>query len=649
MKSKIISVIPATKVAPNREQVFSYLVSPDQKVSAGQLVRINFARRNIFGVALDAEPQTNTTFKLKQITDIVEKQPALTEIQLQLAKWIADYYMTSLGLVIKTMLPRRSVRPPKFVENKVARDKPHQLNDSQAKALEIILQAKKNTTLLHGVTGSGKTEVYLQAIAKMIATGKQSIVMIPEIALTPQTIDRFTKRFGPQKIALLHSRLSYGARYREWLRIRNEEAQIVIGPRSALFAPVQKLGLIVMDEEHETSYKQWDQHPRYHARRVARQYTKLADAKLILGSATPSVETFFAAEQGVINYVKLPDRIKQKKLPQVKIVDMRQELAAGNRSVFSEILQTSIEQALHKKEQVILFINRRGAATFVMCRDCGHVIECPNCSVSLTYHFQDRPLICHHCGHQEQSPRQCPSCQSTQIKFFGAGTQKIEIEAKKLFPEAQILRMDTDTTRLVLAHQKIFTKFANQQADILIGTQMVAKGFDLPNVTLVGIMSADTALNIPNFRAHEQTFQLLTQVAGRTGRDKKGGHVILQTYHPKHAVIQNAARHDYSSFYQAEILERKLLQNPPFIRLAKLTIKGRDNAKVKHEASKTSQELLRQFPKLKILGPAPAIIAKKQHQYIWHVLLQAKSHFPKNLPKLLGPNWTIDIDPLELL
>ncbi len=649
MKRKIVNVIPATKIAPNRTQVFSYLPPKEGNISPEQLVKITLGNRSAFGVVLNTETKDLGKMKLKNISGIADEKPVLTKPQIELAKWIADYYMTSLGLVIKTMLPKRATRPPKFSPKNIEPDKPHKLNASQSKALTQIFSSKNNTTLLHGVTGSGKTEIYLQAISKILEQGKQAIVMIPEISLTPQTIERFTKRFGAEKIAMLHSKLSYGAKYREWLRIRDEEAKIVIGPRSAIFAPVQKLGLIVIDEEHENSYKQWDQHPRYHAKNVAQKYADLTKAKLILGSATPDIETFYKAKQGKINLAEMPERIKQDKLPKVKIVDMREELAAGNRSVFSENLQTKIGQALENKEQIILFMNRRGAATFVMCRDCGHVVGCPNCSVSLTYHFQNKPLICHHCGFSRETPKICPECSSQRVKFFGSGTQNIEREALKLFPQANILRMDTDTTRKTQSHEKIFREFSDQKANILIGTQMVAKGFDLPNVTLVGIISADTSLNIPDFRAGERTFQLLTQVAGRTGRDKKRGEVVLQTYHPRNPIILAAANHDYKTFYDAELKERKAFENPPFSNFAKLTISGADDSKTKKEALNTVEVLQKKFPEISVIGPAPAIIARKQQKFLWHILLQSTTTFSTDLTKILSANWKIDIDPIDLL
>jgi len=476
MKNKIANVIPATKIGSSRGQIFSYLSKPNLKLKPGQLVSIPFGRKKITGVVYETNKESDNKFKLKPISEILDATAVLSENQLKLAKWISEHYLTSLGLVIKSMLPKRSVRPPKFSYQERELEKPHILSQDQSLALKTILTEKNKITLLHGITGSGKIAIYLQAITEVLKKGQQAIVLIPEIALTPQTTDRFINRFGEKQIAILNSKLSYGKKYREWLRIRKGEAKIVIGPRSAIFAPVQDLGLIVIDEEHENTYKQWDQHPRYHAREVAIKYSQLTGARVILGSATPAVETFYKARLGHYNLCRLDQRINKAKLPEVRIIDMRQELAAGNRSVLSEELQTRLQKTLSQKKQAIIFMNRRGAATFVMCRECGLVVECPNCNVSLTYHWQGKTrLLCHHCGYSQDVPRHCPSCNSKKIKFFGAGTQRIESEIKSLLPQAKILRMDADTTKRQNDHDRIFRSFAAGEHDILIGTQMIGK------------------------------------------------------------------------------------------------------------------------------------------------------------------------------
>ncbi len=649
MKRSITNVIPATKIGLQRDQFFSYLPPEGKKTYPGQLVKIPLGHRQVYGVVHSQETK-DVPAKLKPIKEIVEASSVLTPQQLQLAEWMSKHYLTSLGLVIKAMLPKRSVRPPQFQAQPVQLEEPHHLTDQQRQALNTIKKGRKPVTVLHGITGSGKTEVYLQAIAGCIAQGKQAIVLIPEISLTPQTTDRFVARFGSRAVAILNSRMAYGKRYREWLRIRNQKAKVVIGPRSAIFAPVQKLGLVVIDEEHETSYKQWDQHPRYHAREVAIKYARITNTRVVLGSATPSIETYYQARRGKFNLAKLTERINQAELPPVQIVDMRQELAAGNRSILSESLQSRIKEVLDNKQQAILFINRRGASTFVMCRDCGYVVECPDCSVSMTYHWQNgQHLLCHHCGRRETSPTRCPECDSEKIRYFGAGTQRVEAEIAKVFPRARIARMDTDTTRGTDDHSKIFRSFAAQEYDILIGTQMIAKGFDLPNIALVGIISADTGLNFPDFRAHERTFQLLTQVAGRTSRRDNNGLVILQTYHPKNAAIKAAAKHDFDTFYKAEISNRRKTCYPPFADFIKLTLTGKDDAKIKAAATELAGKLRQEQKGFEVLGPAPALVEKVQGRFSWHVLIKT---IDKKMPpalKKIKDNWTVDVSPLDLL
>ena len=454
---------------------------------------------------------------------------------------------------------------------------PLTLTVAQRSALESVKSsliktqgdASPSVFLLHGVTGSGKTEIYLQALSEVVKQGKRGIVLVPEIALTPQTIERFASRF-PRKVAILHSKLSLGEQYDEWHRIRNGEFDVVIGSRSAISAPQPDLGLIVIDEEHEWTYKQSDR-PHYHARDVAIKLAELTGAVVILGSATPDVETFYHAQRGDYQLLQLPQRVTPSEgsaLPKVEIVDLRDELKAGNRSLFSRSLSQATAKAVGSGEQVILFLNRRGTATFIQCRRCGFVLRCRRCEVALTYHFAEDILLCHQCNYRTAVPQVCPRCLSSRIKFLGIGTQKLEQEASQVLPQARLLRWDSDVTKGRYSHQEILGKFRSHQADILIGTQMIAKGLDLPLVTLVGVVSADTGLNLPDFRAGERTFQLLCQVAGRAGRGSLGGKVIIQTYSPEHYAIQAAAKYDYASFYHKEIDYRRQLRNPPFSRLA---------------------------------------------------------------------------------
>jgi len=510
--------------------------------------------------------------------------------------------------------------------------------------------------LLHGVTGSGKTEIYLRALAEAVRLGKRGIVLVPEIALTPQTIERFASRF-PHKVAVLHSKLSLGEQFDEWQRIRDGEFDVVIGSRSAIFAPQPDLGLIVIDEEHEWTYKQHDKSPRYHTRDVAIKLAELTGAVVILGSATPDVATFYHAQIGDYNLLELPERIisgKGSSLPQVEVVDLRQELKAGNRSLFSRSLSRAITEAVTKSEQVILFLNRRGAATFIQCRSCGFVLRCKRCEVALTYHLAEDVLVCHQCNYRTSVPQICPQCLSHRIKFLGIGTQKLEQETTFTFPQARLLRWDSDVTQRKYSHEKILGKFRAHEADILIGTQMIAKGLDLPLVTLVGIVSADVGLNLPDFRAGERTFQLLSQVAGRAGRGSLGGQVIIQTYSPEHYAIKAAAKHDYALFYDKEIAYRRQLHNPPFSQLASLVYSHTNEALCQREAERMKRLLIeerdaRGIADLSLIGPAPPFIRKLRGRFQWQIVIRGSelSTFLSLIPIPRG--WTVDIEPVGLI
>ncbi len=513
---------------------------------------------------------------------------------------------------------------------------PHVLDSAQSAAFTEILNelqtenSSKQAFLLHGVTGSGKTEVYMRAIAQILESGKSVIVLVPEISLTPQTASRIIGRFG-ERVAVLHSRLSDGERFDQWHRIQKGDADIVIGPRSAVFAPVKKLGLLIIDEEHSDSYKS-DTAPRYHAREVAQKRTELANCPLILGSATPSLESFFHAQSGTYKLLTLPSRVLDRKMPEVHIVDMRSELKKGNRTIFSEFLRSSIAERLEKREQVILFLNRRGHSRYVFCRTCGYVEKCRNCSLSLTFHFETKKLVCHHCGHNRDTHPSCPECNSPAIDYFGRrgfGTETVEQEVRKAFPSANVKRFDADSTARKNAHLKILEAFEHQKIDILIGTQMVAKGLDFPNVTLVGVIVADTALNLPDFRASEQTFSLLTQVAGRSGRAETAGEVIIQTYMPENYCISAAQTHDYVGFYEKEVEARSALQYPPFSHVATILLRGKNENEVIDAAHtvRNHLEVLQtdQFSEIKILGPAPAPLSKIDGKFRWHFLLRSKN------------------------
>ena len=532
--------------------------------------------------------------------------------------------------------------------------------------------------MIHGVTGSGKTEIYLRAIAEVLARRAQAIVLVPEIALTPQTVARFAGRF-PGRVTVVHSGLSTGERYDVWRAIRDGLFDVVVGPRSALFSPLPRLQLIILDEEHEPSYKQdseaWGSYTVfYDARTVAARLAEMADAVVIMGSATPSLESFRAAEQGEMILLTMQRRVMghaplvantdaldvapvaYADLPPVEVVDMRQELRAGNRGILSRSLQAELHATLQAGEQAILFLNRRGTNTFVMCRDCGNVQSCARCDVPLTYHERADVLICHHCNRRYPIPTVCPQCNSKRIKYFGTGTQRIEELVQQIAPNARILRWDADTTTTKGSHEAILTRFAAHEADILVGTQMIAKGLDLPMVTLVGVVSADVGLYLPDFRSGERTFQLLTQVAGRAGRSSRGGRVIVQTYTPDHYVIQAAAQHDYAAFYARELLYRQEYRYPPVRRMARLIDRDKQLDKARTAAERMG-ELLRarrdalaaRGMAIDLLGPAPAFFARFRGYYRWQLILCGgdPSAVLRGLDIPFG--WRVDIDPVSLL
>ncbi|BCN88154.1 primosomal protein N' [Staphylococcus argenteus] len=489
---------------------------------------------------------------------------------------------------------------------------------------EKIINQEQATFLLHGVTGSGKTEVYLQTIEDVLNQGKQAMMLVPEIALTPQMVLRFKRRFGDD-VAVLHSGLSNGERYDEWQKIRDGRAQVSVGARSSVFAPFKNLGLIIIDEEHESTYKQED-YPRYHAREIAQWRSEYHHCPVILGSATPCLESYARAEKGVYQLLSLPNRVNQQALPDIDIVDMRTELSEGNRSMFSKDLREAIQLRLDRQEQVVLFLNRRGYASFMLCRDCGYVPQCPNCDISLTYHKTTDLLKCHYCGYQETPPNQCPNCESEHIRQVGTGTQKVEELLQQEFEGARIIRMDVDTTSKKGAHEKLLTEFEKGNGDILLGTQMIAKGLDYPNITLVGVLNADTMLNLPDFRASERTYQLLTQVAGRAGRHDKAGQVIIQTYNPEHYSILDVQKNDYLTFYRQEMEYRKLGKYPPYYYLINFTISHKEMKKVM-EASQHVHKILLQHltEKALVLGPSPAALARINNEFRFQILVKYKS------------------------
>jgi primosomal protein N' (replication factor Y) len=568
---------------------------------------------------------------------------------------------------------------------------PPQLTPDQAQVwgeLQAVLDADaapQKPVLLHGVTGSGKTEIYMRAIEKALNRGQQAIMLVPEIALTPQTVRRFAARF-PGRVAVMHSGLSDGQRYDTWRRARQGLFDIVVGPRSALFTPFANLGVIVLDEEHDASYKQTPPVPApyYHARDVAEAIGRQTGALVILGSATPEVTTYHAALSGRYQILELPKRIMGHRqrvagqaerlhvnsryenaggdpdealaipLPPVHIVDLRQELRVGNRSIFSRALDTAVTETLERGEQAILFLNRRGTASFVICRDCGHTLACPRCDLPLTYHRPGMMLICHQCGHREPPHELCPQCGSKRIKHFGLGTEEVEAQVRLRWPTARVTRWDSDTTAGKDRHEELLARFVNQESDILIGTQMIAKGLDLPLVTLVGVISADVALGLPDFHTGERTFQVLAQVAGRAGRGLLGGRVIVQTYQPEHYAISNAAEHDYAGFFVEEIAFRTQLQLPPFRRLAKLEVAdpvaGRGQRAAEELAAALRQAALeRRLSATEITGPVPPYFSRVDGRFRWQILIRAHDPLRLLADFPIPRNWVVDIDPVSTL
>ena len=626
----------------------------------------------------------------QEVWNLIEerREMPLTEL-LELAETAAATVrkLEDRGLV--EIAPQISERDP-YAREHILPTQPLPLNEAQAKALDKIkaAMAKQNaegrmpdgrtessgtqfvihhsTFLLHGVTGSGKTEVYLQAIVHALEQGKGAIVLVPEISLTPQTVERFKARFSAGRlqtlVAVLHSHLSAGERHDEWHKIRQGRARIVIGARSAIFAPVEPLGLIIVDEEHETSYKQ-EEAPRYQARDVAIMRGQMENAVVVLGSATPSLESFYNCKRGKFSLLELPERVDDQKMPHVRVVDMRQSARKEKGiPIFSPQLKEAITQRLEKHEQTILFLNRRGYSTALQCPLCGYVAECPNCSLALTYHRSEQKLRCHICGHSEKVPTVCPNekCRNPAIHFAGTGTQKVEETLVKLFPHARIKRMDADAMKRKDDYRRILGDFRTGKIDILVGTQMIAKGLHFPNVTLVGIIYADLALHQPDFRAGERTFQLLTQVAGRAGRGDVEGEVFVQAFAPFHPAIQYARRHDFAGFYEQEIEFREQLKYPPLSRAALLTLKGRNEDKVKFSADHLKRELekvLGEFKDIILAGPAPAPLLRAETFYRYQIMLRtrAMSKLSQTLAKIVETlalpedvTLSVDIDPVNL-
>jgi len=660
-------------------------------------------------------------FPTKPIVRFLDESPFITPPLLKLARWVADTYLCSLGEALAAVAPvaLHEVKRQKGEERGEKRDtsldgpsslipppsSPHSLTTEQDRALVPITDAIDRKTfapfLLHGITDSGKTEVYFHAIQRVLDAGKQVLYLLPEIALTPLFAERLKARFGSDIVALWHSTLSPGERWHTWTGVRDGRIRILLGARSAVFAPFPRLGLIVVDEEHEPSYKQEDR-PRYHTREVALERARLENAVVVFGSATPSVETYWRATQGEFKLLELTSRVEARKLPPVELIDCRrrdagQETEGEKKSpiprrpspvaVFSEPLRFAIEQRLARREQVMLFVNRRGYTPFMRCATCGWVARCPRCSTTLTLHLKgeegrerreerkfdpssplsprrssriapiDTLLQCHACSHLEKAPIQCPSCKGMRLRNFGTGTQKVEQEIHQLYPFARLARMDRDSAGARRVHEKIYEEFSLGKVDILIGTQMIAKGFDFPGVTLVGVVDADVSLHLPDFRSAERTFQLVAQVAGRTGRGDAGGKVLVQTHHPDHYSLQAAKEHDFMKFYKEELPYRQMLRYPPFCRLVALLLRGTKEPAVREAAEELSRRLaeLPQTGGVEVLGPVPSPYSRIRNQFRFQILLKGS---PEGLApylawlkgkKLKKAFLTVDVDPMDLL
>ncbi|OGX41702.1 MAG: primosomal protein N' [Omnitrophica WOR_2 bacterium RIFCSPHIGHO2_02_FULL_68_15] len=661
------------------EKTFHYLIpeAPAPALQPGMRVLAPFGPRERLGFVVKVLSESPVR-ELKTIRRVLDPLPVIARERWALASWLSDHYCCSLGEALAAMVPS-TLRVPvtgqgsrvkgegKGVESastpfpSTLHPSPHLLTAAQERALRAIHRAidqrRPRTLLLHGVTGSGKTELYLQAIRRVLEQGRSAICLLPEIALTPQTLDWFTARFGAQ-VAVWHSRLTSSQRAIQWSRIAAGLTRIVVGARSAVFAPVERLGLVILDEEHEASFKQADS-PRYHARDAAQERARLTDAVVVLGSATPSVESYYAALQDRSGPIVLPERVAGRALPKVDVIDMREEFRhRRGAEPLSGRLQLALQQVVDRHEQAMLLLNRRGFARVVQCKTCGVVERCPKCAVPLIYHAAGGgELVCHYCSHREPPIELCPACRTGYLRFRGAGTERVESELHRLFPVAAIARMDRDTTRRRDSHRELYEAVKGGTVSLLVGTQMIAKGLDFPQVTLVGVVSADTALNLPDFRAGERTFDLLTQVAGRAGRGDQPGRVLIQTYCPDHYAIQAARRHDYRAFYAEEIAMRRRLRLPPFTRLVELIILGSPKQRVE-EAARMLAERLRSGARRKrivILGPAPARVSRLRRAYRMSLVLKGRSVEPITAllrealepgRKFRGLPVIVDVDPL---
>src|SRR3989449_539237 len=625
-------------------RTFSYLIPSGLDLEPGHLVRVGLGQRAVAGVVISLDGAV-VARELRPVDALVHPLPLLRPHQLALAGWIAERYRCGLADAVRAMLPPALASRARNTKLGTARGE-------RTEAIFAIAPAGKEAMSggfrLHGVTASGKTEVYLRAAAETLARGEGVIVLVPEIILTAQVVARFIARFG-DRVALLHSALSAGERFDEWRRVLDGVADVVIGSRSALFAPLERVGLVVADEEQEPSYKQ-ESDPRYHAVDAALALGRIAGCAVVLGSATPRVTTYQAARAGELTMLSLPERVGELPLPPTTVVDLRLELKSGNRGTLSGVLRTALQRTVARGEQAILYLNRRGFATVVLCRDCGYVAKCPACDIPYAFHL-DGSLVCHRCGRRDaRAPERCPACGSPRIKQLGVGTQRVEEEVRAAVPKAKVIRLDRDAVRAKGSHAAAYERMRSGDAQVIVGTQMLAKGFDLPRVTLVGVVNADTVLNLPDFTAAERTFQLLTQVLGRSGRGAAGGRGILQTYLPEHYAIRAAAKHDYLAFAETELEGRRRFGYPPFGRLVLLSTQAKKLETVERRTRELA-EWLREAAggDAEVLGPAPAFAAKRAGSYRAQIVLRG-AHPEDVLDRIsLSDEWTVDVDPVTLL
>lgn len=703
------------------DRALSYeLPSAIGNVEVGSRVRVPLGASEAIGIVVRIAEGASSSRILKAIIGTVDSVPVLGPEMIELAQWMADYYVCYLPQAIRAMIPRgvrRGVAPATewhfrvagtrrgrssakqrlwewLAENpqatiQDARDligdkagatlrslvaegvvisehydgarpvqfnqRKHPLNLDQSAAVREILSGSRDRWLLEGVTGSGKTEVYLEIIEQVLRDGGQALVLIPEIALTPQTLQRFSDRF-PHGVYAWHSGLTDRQRVRIWFNIRQPMPAVVIAARSGVFLPFSRLRLVVLDEEHETTYKQ-EEHPSYHARDVALWRAERVGAAVIVGSATPSIESGWAARQGQFGWIRLPSRVLDRKLPEVQIVDMRAELEGGNRGIFSDALGEAISEALGHGHQALLFLNRRGFSTFILCRSCGQTVDCPHCAVTLTYHQDHNRLLCHYCDYTGSVPAMCPTCQSQKIRHFGAGTERVVAEVQKRWPEARVVRADRDSLKTRDSYEKLYQTFLGRGADILVGTQMIAKGMDFPHVSVVGIVAADMSLHFPDFRSGERTFQLLVQAGGRAGRGEVPGHVVVQTYNPEHYAIQHAVSQDVDRFFEEELRLRRELRYPPYGALWLLEIEDLVLERAATRAGEVAAYLTGRLSDIEaqVMGPTPAPLLKIRNHFRYHVLVKVSADNKRDAARLLAgvrddyPDVRMTTDPYMML